>query len=94
LSIPEYVHEIADVPKLPLHTLREPSEALRAVSEAEQMIDEAELAVLADLLLLEASARDQDAYEGEIFALEQQLAETKRQLDDLPGAGRKGGFRV
>ena len=58
--------------------------------ETELLIDEVEIAATADLLRLEAMARDQDAYEDEIIRLTACLEDSRRRMQMLPSTGLKG----
>nr|XP_026689761.1 nesprin-1-like isoform X2 [Ciona intestinalis] len=83
-----------DVPKLALHTLREPVHAVKVADDLDSQIDDVEMEVTAQLLELEALARDHDAYEDEISHLDAQLKEAKRKLDDLTSARKPGSSRT
>ncbi|CAK8680522.1 unnamed protein product [Clavelina lepadiformis] len=90
---PDDLPKDVDVPKLPLHTLREPVLAVKMADETELLIDEVEIAATADLLRLEAMARDQDAYEDEIIRLTACLEDSRRRMQMLPSTGLKGSPR-
>lgn len=68
-------------------------EAVKLANEAELAIDDVELAVTAELLALEAIARDHDVYDDEIRRLAEKLDDAKMRLGQLPSSKSFGKWK-